>query len=265
VSIHALAFVGEPLEAIFDHFRELAPHRVSFVAQQVTGEATPEAQQRLKAGGYKVETVTQMFIGGPVSDRSLWEPARQGMMEAIKAAKAIDAKSIYMLTGGRGPLTWEEAADAFAEAIAPCNAEAKAAGVELLIEPAPMLYAGFHLAHSARDTFQLAEIADIGVCLDLFPTWPEAGLQETIRRGASRMKLVQLGDHILGDMQVPCRAVVGEGAIPFERLFGWILETGYEGAFDLEMIGPRITEMGPLEALRRSADATSEILEKLGA
>jgi sugar phosphate isomerase/epimerase len=257
--------MGEPLETIFDHFRELAPHRVSFVSPQVMGEALPEAQRRLKETDYKVETITHIFMTGQVTDRSGWDAARAGMNEAIAAAAAVGARSIYMLTGGRGGQTWEDAADAFAEAIAPCNAEAKKVGIKLLIEPAPMLYAGFHLAHSARDTVLLAEIADIGVCLDLFPVWTEAGLKETIRRGAPRIGLVQLGDHVPGDMSVPCRAVVGDGAIPFERLFGWILETGYDGAFDLEMIGPRITQIGPVEALRRSAEATSRILEKLGA
>jgi sugar phosphate isomerase/epimerase len=265
VSVHGLAFAGEPIPAVFEHFAELAPRRVSFVSQQITGENLPETQRRLKATDYKVETVTHIFMPGQLSDRSGWDAARAGLSDTIQAAKAIGANSIYMLTGGRGPLTWEDAADAFAEAVAPCNAEAKAAGVKLLIEPAPMLYAAFHIAHSLRDTVLLAEIADIGVCMDVFPIWTEAGLKETIKRAAPRLGLVQIGDHIPGDMSLPNRAVVGDGAIPMKRLFGWALEAGYDGGFDLEMIGPRIVAMGPVEALRRSAEAVGKILEELGA
>src|SRR5437879_5525788 len=151
------------------HFRELAPRRVSFVGPQIAGEALAVAKRGIDEAGYKVETVVHIFTTGQLSDKSIWEPCRQGLSQTIRNAKAIGANSIYMLTGGRGPLTWEEAADAFAEAVAPGREEARAAGVKLLIEPAPILYANMHLAHSLRDTVQLAEIADIGVCIDVFP------------------------------------------------------------------------------------------------
>jgi sugar phosphate isomerase/epimerase len=265
VSVNALAFGAEPIGAIISHFRELAPRRVSFVGPQIAGEALAVAKRGIDEAGYKVETVVHIFTTNQLSDKSIWEPSRKGLSQSIQNAKAIGANSIYMLTGGRGPLTWEEAADAFAEAIAPCRDEAKAAGVKLLIEPAPILYANMHLAHTLRDTVLLAEIADIGVCIDVFPIWPEAGLKETIQRAAPRIGLVQVGDFIFGDKSLPCRAVVGEGSIPMQRLLGWILETGYDGGFDLEMIGPRIDQIGPVEALRRSAEKTGEILEALGA
>jgi hypothetical protein len=74
-----------------------------------------------------------------------------------------------------------------------------------------------------------------------------------------------VGDYILGDRCVPCRAIVGEGVIPLKQIFGWVLETGYQGGFDLEMIGPRIDQAGRVEALRRSGDKTGEILQELGA
>lgn len=245
------------------HFRELAPHRVSFVAQQVAGAALPEAKQRLAGSRYKIENVTHMF-GAALADKATWESARKALSETIKVAQALSAQSIYMLTGGRGSLTWEEAAEAFSEAIAPCRDEAKAAGIALMIEPAPVVYADMHIAHNLRDTTLLAEIADIGICLDIFPVWTEADLKATIKRAGPRVGMVQLGDYILGDRSLPCRAVVGEGVIPMKQIFGWILDTGFSGAFDLEMIGPRIDKIGPVEALRRSAEKTGEILRALG-
>jgi sugar phosphate isomerase/epimerase len=134
-----------------------------------------------------------------------------------------------------------------------------------MIETASPLYADAHLVHSLRDTVELAEIAGLGVCIDLFACWTEAGLKQTIERTAPRTHLVQVGDYAYGDRGLPCRAVPGDGNIPLERLFDWILSAGYTGAFDLELIGPRIDAEGRLEATRRAADKVSELLVKLGA
>jgi sugar phosphate isomerase/epimerase len=265
VSVNALAFGADPIETIVAKFRELSPRLVSFVSPQITGDALPVAKKAVADAGWGVATMTHIFTAGQLSDKAVWGPARASLSQAIKDGATVGAKTIYLITGGRGGLTWEEAAEAFAEAVAPCREEAKAAGIHLLIEPAPILYANMHLAFSLRDTVLLAEIADLGVCIDVFPIWPEAGLQETINRAGPRIGLVQVGDYVFGDKCVPARAIVGEGAIPMKRLFGWILETGFKGDFDLEMLGPRIEAAGPVEALRRSADKTGEILQALGA
>jgi sugar phosphate isomerase/epimerase len=170
-----------------------------------------------------------------------------------------------MTTGGHGALIWEEAARRFCSAVAPCAAEARQAGVELLIEPAPALYADLHLAHTLRDTVLLAEQAGIGVCIDIFSSWTESGLRETIQRAMKRCHLVQVSDYVLGDRALSCRAVPGDGAIPLERIIGWILESGFEGAFDLELIGPRIDKEGHYEAVRRTCERLGEMLVRLGA
>ena len=44
-----------------------------------------------------------------------------------------------------------------------------------------------------------------------------------------------------------------------------MLAAGYEGCFDLELIGPRIEEEGYASALRRAVDNLGAILDALGA
>ena len=77
--------------------------------------------------------------------------------------------------------------------------------------------------------------------------------------------LVQVSDYVLGDRSAPCRAVIGDGVIPVERLLGDLLEAGYTGVFDLELVGPRIQQEGATSATRRAAENLSEILIRLGA
>ena len=91
-----------------------------------------------------------------------------------------------MLTGGRGESSWEQAAERFCAAIAPCVREAQQAGVALAIENASALYADIHIAHTLRDTIKLAEMAGLGVCIDLFHCWTEAHLAGLVDRALPR-------------------------------------------------------------------------------
>jgi sugar phosphate isomerase/epimerase len=90
-------------------------------------------------------------------------------------------------------------------------------------------------------------------------------LRETIERAVTRCHLVQLSDYVYGDRSLPCRAVPGDGDIPLALDIGWMLEAGYQGAFDLELIGPRIDKEGQFEATRRATENVTELLQSLGA
>ena len=149
--------------------------------------------------------------------------------------------------------------------VAPGAQRARDAGIALLIENAPPAYADIHIAHSLRDTVLLAELADIGVCIDLPGCWTEAGLREAIARAMPRCHLVQVGDYVCGDRALPARAVPGDGDMPLARLFGWLLDAGYTGAFDLELLGPRIDAEGAVKATARAARHVGELLDSLGA
>ena len=85
----------------------------------------------------------------------------------------------------------------------PCLDDARAAGVALAIENASGLYADIHIAHSLRDTIELAERAGLGICIDLFHCWTEAHLPALIDRALPRTVTVQLNDYVRGDRALP--------------------------------------------------------------
>lgn len=229
---------------------------------KLEGGGLDEVRSAFAAGGPRIEALTQLFC----RDLSTaGEEAVSGLLAGIDSAAAIGARSLYMLTGGRGPLSWEDAARRFAELIAPCRQVARRHGVELLIENASALYADIHIAHTLGDTIRLAEEAGIGVCIELFHCWAEAGLADSLRRAMPVAGLVQVSDYVLGDRALPARAVPGDGAIPLERILGELLAAGYAGVFDIELVGPRIEAEGAEKAATRAAERVSEILLRLGA
>jgi sugar phosphate isomerase/epimerase len=108
-------------------------------------------------------------------------------------------------------------------------------------------------------------MAGVGICIDLFHCWAEAGLPALVSRAMPRLQQIQLSDYVLGDRALPARAVPGDGVIPIEPFLEQTLAGGYAHGFDLELIGPRIEAQGRYEASRRASDVVSAILEKLGA
>ena len=48
-----------------------------------------------------------------------------------------------------------------------------------------------------------------------------------------------------------------------DGFFEAALDAGYSGAFELEMVGPKIEAEGHAAALRRAVDRTNELLEEV--
>ena len=267
ISVNNIGFMDEGIDRQVGYWPELGCRRFSLVGPQLDEQGVSLVQQALARGNYALETIVHPFSSAiPLSpDESSWEQPRARLSASIALAQQLGARSIYMTTGGHGTLTWEQAARAFVDAVAPCAAEARSKGVLLMIENAPAQYADLHIAHTLRDTLTLAEMAGIGVCIDLAGCWTEAGLQSMIAQAVPRCHLVQVSDYVLGDRSLPSRAVPGDGAIPLLRLLEWILAAGYEGNFDLELLGPRIDREGHVAATRRAVQTLGEMLHTVGA
>ena len=250
LSVHSVTFLGMPLAEQHSQWRELGLTRLSLIDTQLSEAGL---SQLIEQNGYSVDTVYHLFESG------------DGLSRVIDSAAAVGSRVVYMLTGGRGELTWEQAAERFCAQIAPCVREAQEAGLALAVENASALYADIHFAHTLRDVITLAEMAGVGVCIDLFHCWAEADLAGLVQRALPRTLQIQLSDYVLGDRALPARAVPGDGAIPIEPFVRQVLAGGYRHGFDLELIGPRIETEGPFEATRRSCEAVSTMLKRLGA
>jgi sugar phosphate isomerase/epimerase len=267
ISVNNICFMLEPLATQLAYWPQLNVRRVSVLGPQLDGDGKTLVQQAITAGNLQLETVVHPFSSAHALDspEEVLMEARERLSKRISEAREVGAKSIYMTTGGHGGLTWEQAAAAFADAIAPCVTQAKSAGIALMIENAPPQYADLHIAHTLRDSITLAEMAGIGVCIDVIGCWTEAGLNTLIAQALPRCHLVQVSDYVLGDRTLPSRAVPGDGNLPLKRVLGSILDAGYTGVFDLELLGPRINQEGAFTAVRRAVDSLGELLHALGA
>jgi sugar phosphate isomerase/epimerase len=208
--------------------------------------------------------VTNLIGLGPfeLSDPSGWPGHRDRLRAAVDAAVTVGAACLVVTTGPARQLTWEDAANALEEAIGPVLRAARDAGVTVALEHTNSLRTDVGFVHTLRDALDLADRMDIGVCMEINACWAERALAETIRRGVAggRIALVQVSDYVIGTLATPDRAVPGDGDIPIARILSHVLEAGYAGSFDIELIGPRIEAEGYRSAIRRSVAALEAML-----
>ena len=212
--------------------------------------------QRVADAGVRVSNL--LAWGPPLEDRSSW-PAYHELIElAFEQAATMRAEALVVTTGPAGSLSWEEAALAWRELALELFAGAP---VRVLLEHTNQLRHDVGFVHSLRDAVDLARPVEVGVVVEVNACWTERGLALTLAEAADLIGLVQVSDTMPGTHCTPDRAVPGDGIIPLGRVLGEVLATGYDGAFDLEMIGPRIEAEGYERAVPRAVSSLRNLLD----
>jgi len=189
---------------------------------------------KLEAPGWDVSRQAVYDAGLLVSSMSCY---KDGIEASLEFAAAIGTDVLYIVSGSAGSTAWEEAAQKLCEDLAPLVARGKELGVRLALEPTNPLRTDVSFVHSVRDAVDLAHMADMGVVVDFYSSWYERGLEDLVRKNIDLVALVQICDYKLGTFDMPNRCAIGDGDIPVERLLGLLLDAGYEGPFDLEILG----------------------------
>jgi sugar phosphate isomerase/epimerase len=262
ISINTLCLAPAPLDGQVDFVARLGAGAITPEVAQIDEAGAANAARLFRDAGLTVAAMTHRAFGFETPETTT--TARHRLLDSIRIAGEIGAQSIIMTTGGRGDLTWPEAAARFAEAVAPCADAARGAGIVLGIEPTSHLYADVSIAHRLSDTVAIARQAGIAVMMDLFGCWFDADFDAALDAAAPLSPLVQVSDYVYGDRGLPCRAVPGDGVIPWERIVHRLTAAGFTGWFDLEIIGPRLQQEGHEQGLIRAAERMGQWLEAAG-
>jgi sugar phosphate isomerase/epimerase len=202
--------------------------------------------------------ITSLLGFGPIlTDDSTWPEARRDLRTMISEAETIGAETVVITTGSAGQLRWDEAAVALGKVLDPVLGETR---VPVLVEHTNQLRTDISFVHSLRDIVDLAHQLGVGVVMEVNACWMERDLPATLTAGLDVIGLVQVSDTMPGVHRTPDRAVPGDGIIPLERVLGNVVSAGYNGAFELEFIGPRIEEEGYDSAVPRAVAALERIL-----
>jgi sugar phosphate isomerase/epimerase len=262
ISINTLCLAPAPLADHVDVVARLGARGISPELVQVVEAGTGPTAKMVRDAGLAVAAFTHRAFAFSTPEETA--PARERLLRTIAIAAEIGAQNIIMTTGGRGALTWPEAAARFAEAVAPCAEVARTTGIGLGIEPTSHLWADASIAHRLADTVTLAKMTGIAVIIDNFACWFDSDFEQAVAEACPISPVAQISDYVYGDRGLPCRAVPGDGAVPFERLVPLMARSGFTGWWDLEVIGPRLQAEGQEAGLRRAAAYIGGLLEQAG-
>jgi sugar phosphate isomerase/epimerase len=214
---------------------------------------------RVQAEGLRVSNVIE--VGWlRLDDEATWKAHRSRLADAVDAAATVGASCVVLTSGPAGDLPWDDAASRLRDALDPVAARAAARGVALALENTSPLRLDISFVTTLRDAVDAAQACGVGVCMEVNSCFAERGLDATIAAAHDVLALVQLNDFVIGSLCTPDRAVPGDGDIPLARIVDTVAGAGYRGAFDLELVGPRIEEEGYAAAIRRSVDRLGEIM-----
>jgi sugar phosphate isomerase/epimerase len=264
VSLSAISTFGWDLDADLAFYERAGVTAIGASLAKLQAAGIELGARRIRDAGLRV---TNLIGIGPfrLDDQGQWDAQRDRVRGALDAAEALSAECLILTTGPAGQLTWEDAADALDSALTPVIEDARGRGISFGLEHTNSLRVDVGFVHSLADVVDLARRLGIGVCVETNACWAERGLNETIRDAVDTFRIVQVSDFAIGTLSTPNRLVPGDGDIPLERIVSQMLDAGYEGCFDLELIGPRIDEEGYEEACTRAIAALGSLLESLGA
>ncbi len=184
----------------------------------------------------------------------------------IDIAQRLGAPSLYFLTGPTPPrMATDDAYAALIACLPKVVAYAEQRGVRLAIEHNSISSRAIGFVHTLAGVAEISRVADIDICLELQNVWYEPGLPRLFRDNADRFCIVQVSDFLIDEPLRNNRRVPGDGSMPLEWLVGEVLDAGYMGYFEIEVLGPAIEKEGYESAIRRSVEWLGERLVKWGA
>jgi sugar phosphate isomerase/epimerase len=168
---------------------------------------------------------------------------------AIEQAHALNARCLVIVVG---PVVGTDLAGSRAmvrDGLGAVLADAQSAGVRLAIEPLhPMLAADRSVVCRLDEALDLCEELtptavtgtrdQLGVIVDAYHVWWDAGLEAAIARAGSRIAGVHVSDWVspLTGELASGRGMMGDGVIDLPQLVGWCDLVGYTGPVEVEIL-----------------------------
>ncbi len=197
----------------------------------------------LARSGLKVSNL--LWAGGFTgSDGHTYQESLADAEDALQLANALGAGSLIVYTGARNGHTQNHARRLFASALDELLPRAEQSKVVLAIEP---MHKGcaeeWTFLTTLDEALSLVEKIDspyLKLAFDTYHLGHDCRIVERIASIAQWIGIVHLGDGVDPPDHEQNRRCLGEGTLPLSRMVQALRRAGYEGYFDVELIGEEI-------------------------
>lgn len=191
---------------------------------------------------YSMRATSLSWVGGFTgSDGRPFEDAVSDAIAAVLQAAELRAGTLIVLAGGKNNHIKTHLRRTLCQALARLAAVASEHGIQLALEPFhPGCGDEWSFVNDLQSTLDIIERVDnpsLGLVMDTYHIGMDRDAIRWLPDVARHIHLVQLGDgrhcpH--GEMN---RCLLGDGCVPLPELMEVLLDNGYRGSWEVELIG----------------------------
>jgi len=216
----------------------------------------------LQESGLKVSSL-QWAGGFTGSEGRSYKDSLVDAQEAITLAANLGSPCLLVYTGARAGHTHNHARRLMKSALKELAPQAVEAGVQLVVEPMHEGCAGgFTFLTDLDDAAKV--LADVGcdnikLVLDTYHMGFTPSLAAKLADMTPQIGLVQVGDGRQPPEGEQNRCLPGEGELPLDDIIGSLLDNGYQGYFEIELLGEELETMEYADMLAASTKAVARM------
>ena len=230
--------------------------------QKLSDCGLPKALELLGSNGLKVSHL--FWAGGFTgSDGRSYRDSVEDAAEAIEMAAALKTDTLIVCSGSRAGHTANHARRLLLGALDELTPIAAKAGVTLALEPMhPECADNCTFLTSIDDALAVLTSVDnpcVKMVLDTYHLGQAPGLADRIAELAPYLALVQLGDASRPPKGEQNRCRLGEGTIPLPEIIAALKVAGYDGYYDVELLGEELETADYQSLLEHAKTAYGEL------
>ncbi len=192
------------------------------------------------------------------SDGRRFSDSVEDASQAIELAALIGAPTLVLHSGGRGGHTLRHAHRLLETALVELLPVARTAGIRLAMEPmAPASAIDWTVQTDLKETLALVRRIDhpaLALVLDTYHWMQRAELESLLPELVEHLALVHLADSRTFPSADQQRCPLGRGRRPLSRVVSRLEELGYQGWYDIKLMGEEIEALDYRQLLAESAD-----------
>ena len=231
--------------------------------QKLSDFGVTKGTELLQESGLAVSHL--LWAGGFTgSDGRSFKTSVDDAIEAVQTASALQAPALVVYSGARAGHTHSHARRLIREALKEMVPVSSELGVTLALEPMhPDCATEFTFLTSiddVLDTISAVGSPQVKMVFDTYHLGRDEACVKRIGEICQHIALVQLGDSRELPQAEQNRCLLGEGIIPIEEIVKALSDAGYDGFYDVELLGEEIEAMENSQLLEHAKTAFNDLL-----